>query len=144
MERATQMCDDYILLGNTKPKKEWQQIEQIFLQLQQKKSLEFRFFPKSLILWVPQTSGTCFSLAIHNINTKISGLPGVLQNILFVKYFKIFQMRGNLCCCLLLIINQQELFYVSLPHCMLTSWSLDRGTHERHKGLTHVHISQMA
>lgn len=31
MERATQMCDDYILLGNTKPKQRGQQIGWVFL-----------------------------------------------------------------------------------------------------------------
>lgn len=97
----------------------------------------FVFLPGSL------TGGTCFGLAIHNINTKISVLPDVLQNILFVKYFKFLQMRRNLYCCVLLTRNQQELFHSQLSTAG-SHWGVFAGwfLHERHVGLTHVHIYQ--
>lgn len=82
-----------------------------FLVVTAQDSWELGFFSRPLILWVPLISGQRFSLATHNINTKISGLPDVLGDVLFVKYFKDLQMRRNLYCCILLTINQQELFY---------------------------------
>lgn len=78
-------------------------------------SWESFFFPLPGSL----TSGACFGLAIPNINTKISRLPDVLQNILFVKYFKVLQMSRNLYC-VLLARNQQELFHGQLCHHWLT------------------------
>lgn len=84
------------------------------MNLQQKVLGNF-FFPS----WVFD-KWAYFALATHNINTKISGLPDVLQNILFVKYFKVLQMSRNLYCCVFLTRNQQELFHGQLHHPQLT------------------------
>lgn len=101
-------------------------------------------FWESFFLLLPGslTSGTCFGLAIYNINTKISALPDVLQNVLFVKYFKVLQMSRNLYCCVLLTRNQQELFHSQPCHHWLTLGGFCRVVHERHMGLTHIHVCQ--
>lgn len=130
-----QMCSDYILLEDTNQSREESQQGELSCTYSTRFLGIFFFLPGSL------TSGTCFGLATHNINTKISGLPDVLQNILFVKYFKVLQMSRNLYCCVLLTRNQQELFHGQLHHHQLTLGGFCRVVHERHVGLTRSCLS---
>lgn len=136
MEKTVQMCNDCILLEDINQSREESQ-QSGLLCTYSARFLGIFFFPLPGSL----TSGACFGLAIPNINTKISRLPDVLQNILFVKYFKVLQMSRNLYC-VLLARNQQELFHGQLCHHWLTLGSFCRVVHERHMGLTRVHVCQ--
>lgn len=115
MEKTMQMCDDCILLEDINQRREESQQVGFHIFTAEGSWETFFFF-----LLGSSTRGECFGLAIYHINTKISGLPDVLHNILFIKYFKVFQMSRNLYCCVLLTRNHQELVHSQLCHHWLT------------------------